>query len=299
MDQDAQLPGTPAPSWRRHGRQPLAALTRREPLRAWSPTTTDLPWGDPAFSERMLAEHLDQGHDLASRRLAVVEQQVEWLVERLGTRGGRPRSRPRLRSRALRGGARTPRRRRHRRRRRAGRRARGTCALRRSSVLVRLLRHAHDRARGRLLRRRADPLRAAGRATARGGRAAAPPHRVSAHGDGATRPRGRGRVDARSREHLAWWTGRDDLWGEGEHLVLHERDWDEDAEALVDRYHVVDAATGRVEVYGVSEAACPPARLATVLEATGFSPPTMHRAWDGIAPETLGGMVVAVSEPAG
>lgn len=40
-----------------------------------------IPWDDPAFSRRMLAEHLTQDHDLASRRTAVIEAQVRWIHE--------------------------------------------------------------------------------------------------------------------------------------------------------------------------------------------------------------------------
>ena len=50
-----------------------------------------------------------------------------------------------------------------------------------------------------------------------------------------------------------WSTGEHDLWGAGEHLVLHERGWDADAEAVVDRFHVVDLSSAEVEVFGVSE----------------------------------------------
>ncbi len=47
-----------------------------------------IPWHEPEFSERMLAEHLTQRHDRASRRQAVVEQHVVWLHQEL--LGGRP-----------------------------------------------------------------------------------------------------------------------------------------------------------------------------------------------------------------
>jgi len=39
----------------------------------------NIPWDDPAFSERMLAEHLDQTHDLASRRSEQIDRQVDWI----------------------------------------------------------------------------------------------------------------------------------------------------------------------------------------------------------------------------
>lgn len=47
-----------------------------------------IPWDDPAFSERMLAEHLSQEHDLASRRRATVERHVDWIVATSGLSAG-------------------------------------------------------------------------------------------------------------------------------------------------------------------------------------------------------------------
>lgn len=42
-----------------------------------------IPWDEPAFSQRMLANHLSQDHDWASRRQKVIEQQVEWIASQL------------------------------------------------------------------------------------------------------------------------------------------------------------------------------------------------------------------------
>lgn len=38
-----------------------------------------IPWDEPEFSRRMLAYHLSQEHDLASRRTEAIESQVEWI----------------------------------------------------------------------------------------------------------------------------------------------------------------------------------------------------------------------------
>ena len=38
-----------------------------------------IPWHEPEFSRRMLAEHLTQDHDLASRRTETIAAQVEWI----------------------------------------------------------------------------------------------------------------------------------------------------------------------------------------------------------------------------
>jgi SAM-dependent methyltransferase len=40
-----------------------------------------IPWDDPDFSRRMLAEHLSQEHDLASRKCQMIQRQVQWIHE--------------------------------------------------------------------------------------------------------------------------------------------------------------------------------------------------------------------------
>lgn len=42
-----------------------------------------IPWNDPEFSRRMLAEHLTQEHDMASRRLVLIDQQVDFIHDRI------------------------------------------------------------------------------------------------------------------------------------------------------------------------------------------------------------------------
>lgn len=39
----------------------------------------NIPWNDPAFSERMLMEHLSQEHDAASRRFEIIDRHVAWI----------------------------------------------------------------------------------------------------------------------------------------------------------------------------------------------------------------------------
>lgn len=48
----------------------------------------NLPWNDPAFSRRMLREHLDQSHGAASRVAGERERQVGWLWEKLALEPG-------------------------------------------------------------------------------------------------------------------------------------------------------------------------------------------------------------------
>ncbi len=49
----------------------------------------NLPWNEPAFSERMLREHLDQAHGAASRVAAEREMQLTWLWSTLQVEAGK------------------------------------------------------------------------------------------------------------------------------------------------------------------------------------------------------------------
>ena len=42
-----------------------------------------IPWNDPGFSARMLREHLSQEHDAASRRFEIVDAHVRWIHEKV------------------------------------------------------------------------------------------------------------------------------------------------------------------------------------------------------------------------
>lgn len=50
----------------------------------WQIHDGNLPWDDPAFSERMLREHLDESHGAASRQTAERERIVELLWQQFG-----------------------------------------------------------------------------------------------------------------------------------------------------------------------------------------------------------------------
>lgn len=48
----------------------------------------NLPWNAPAFSERMLREHLDENHGAASRVSAERQRQLDWLWDKLALQPG-------------------------------------------------------------------------------------------------------------------------------------------------------------------------------------------------------------------
>ncbi|AHG21369.1 SAM-dependent methlyltransferase [Chania multitudinisentens RB-25] len=57
-------------------------IHKPRPLHSWK-DAEKIPWNDPAFSERMLQNHLAQEHDWASRRLSLIDRQVAWLQRQL------------------------------------------------------------------------------------------------------------------------------------------------------------------------------------------------------------------------
>ncbi|GAB1051522.1 MAG: hypothetical protein Sw1PiTSA_26740 [Shewanella algae] len=57
-------------------------ISQHLPIRL-SPNKSKIPWNDADFSQRMLENHLSQEHDWASRKLAVIERQVDWLCSQL------------------------------------------------------------------------------------------------------------------------------------------------------------------------------------------------------------------------
>lgn len=62
-------------------------LARAIPPEPWA-EADNIPWHEPAFSARMLREHLSQEHDAASRRAATIDRHVAWLHRAL--LAGRP-----------------------------------------------------------------------------------------------------------------------------------------------------------------------------------------------------------------
>jgi SAM-dependent methyltransferase len=57
----------------------LIDLIQRQPRPVPWREGEKIPWNDPAFSQRMLKEHLSQDHDAASRRFEKINQQVAWI----------------------------------------------------------------------------------------------------------------------------------------------------------------------------------------------------------------------------
>ncbi len=53
-------------------------VKRIRPPKPWD-EGDNIPWNEPGFSGRMLAEHLSQEHDWASRRGEIIDEHVDWI----------------------------------------------------------------------------------------------------------------------------------------------------------------------------------------------------------------------------
>jgi len=61
----------------------LDIVKRKSAPEPWS-EGEKIPWDEPAFSKRMLKYHLDQDHDLASRRFSIIDKHVKFIDSLVG-----------------------------------------------------------------------------------------------------------------------------------------------------------------------------------------------------------------------
>ena len=253
-------------------RRLLSIVHRRVPAAPWD-EGDNLPWHEPAFSERMLVEHLSQRHDLASRRASVIDAQARFIARQLA---GLDRARildlgcgPGLYLHRL---------------ARMGHRGRGIdfspkaiayargVAAREALECDFELAHIRDAVFGEnfdlvLLiygqinvfpRPRAhDILRRAHAALGPGGTLLLEPQTPQAV---------RGAAD----DTTDWTASESGLFAGKPHLLLHERTWDEPSRTCTDRWHVVDAETAAVDRYAMSTCCYDRGELESLLRAIGF-----------------------------
>jgi pimeloyl-ACP methyl ester carboxylesterase len=79
-----------------------------------------------------------------------------------------------------------------------------------------------------------------------------------------------------------WHTGVDGLFGPGVQLILSERGWDAEAQATVERHHMLAAETGELTIIGGTARALEQAEWAAILTGAGFPTVEFHPGWDGL-----------------
>ena len=233
----------------------------------------NIPWHDPGFSERMLAEHLSQEHDLASRRSAALDEHVDWIFSTvLEGRPGRVLDLgcgPGLYLHRL--------------------AARG-CECVGIDFSPASIRHARETAAAADLPcrfvgadlREADlgagfdvammiygqlnvfPRRQASAILAKASAALAPGGRLLLELQGAEQIRKEGESGS------SWYTAESGLFSDRPHIVLQENSWDSDAGASTIRFMVIDAATGAVTGCALSNEAYSEDELVEALHSAGF-----------------------------
>jgi len=256
----------------------LDIVRRRQPPGNWV-EGEKIPWNESDFSERMLAEHLTQAHDAASRRAALIDRHVRWIHE--AVLGGQP-------TRVLDLGC------------GPGLYASRLARLGHSCVGVDFspasIRHAREVAQAEGLDctylegdlrhiepgegfgcalliygefnvfRREDAraiLHQAHRALADGGALVLEPHTFAA-------------VEKIGRRPSSWYSAESGLFSAGPHIYLDEAFWDEDACVATERYYIIDAESGAVRRYASSMQAYTDDEYRTLLAECGFGSITLY-----------------------
>lgn len=262
----------------------LLDIVNRAPQPApWS-EGDNIPWNDPDFSERMLAEHLSQEHDLASRRRATIDEHVEWIfstvldgrpgrlldlgcgpglyVHRLSARGCEcvgmdfsPASIRHARKVAADDGL--------------------TCRFIQADLRDEAFGGGFD-----LVMMIYGQLNVFTRERAR---------EILAKAHAALEPGGRlllelqaaGQVRKDGEAGPSWYSEASGLFSDRRHLVLRENFWDSEAAASTNRFMIIDASTGAVSSYALSNEAYTEHELDVALRTAGFDAVERHPSLSG------------------
>lgn len=259
---------------------------RPEKPTAWE-NGGNLPWNDPAFSKRMLREHLDESHGAASRRSAERAHQIDWLWQKLALAPG---SRvldltcgPGLYSVAL---------------------AQRGCHVTGVDFSPASIAYAREQAANagvadvctfvesdvRAFVPDAGAYDAAlfiyGQLAVFSREDAAALLQIVTT---ALRPGGRACVELLDQERInkkssTWWyTDDTGLWGDAPFLHLGERQWDEEAAMSLERFYVMHLESGAFDEILLCDQSYAVTEMVAMMEQAGFAGADVYPAWDGLA----------------
>lgn len=271
---------------------------RPQPAVPWR-DGANLPWDEPEFSRRMLAEHLDQSHGAASRRLVEIRGQVQRIAEWLGLAPGMRlldvTCGPGLYAAEF------------------GRRgvhvtgidfgpaaveyARTRCAGLPCEIVFGDVRQMDFAGRAfdaaiylygqfTVLQpaESADVLRRIRAALKPGA-----PLLLEVLDD-----------DRFDKKNSTWWyTDHRGLWGDFPYLHLGERVWDPIQRAAIERFYIINLETGELQSYGLSDQAYSTEQMVAMLREAGFATVEVHPAWDGLAMKDAAEWVVYIGRTGG
>jgi SAM-dependent methyltransferase len=272
-------------------------VSRQSPPVPWE-EADNIPWNDPAFSERMLREHLTQDHDAASRRSETIDQHVDWIHNRV--LAGKP-------SRILDLGC-----------------GPGLYALRLAKLghecvgidfSPASISYARERAESEEMSiryvhediRQADfgtgfdlvtqiygefnvfcpadakaILKKAHSALAQGGALLIEPHTFDAIGE-------------IGRQPCSWHSANEGLFLDRPYLCLQENFWDQDSHAATSRYFIIDTGTGGVTRLAASYQAYTDDEYHSLLSGCGFSEVRQYPSLTGIEEVPRGNLIAIVA----
>ena len=266
---------------------PAAAALRRiydrpQPAAPWR-DGANLPLDEPEFSRRMLAEHLDQSHGAASRRLPEIRGQVQRITEWLGLAPGRRLldvtcgpglyaaefGRQGVQVTGIDFGP------------AAVEYARKLCAGLPCEIISDDVRQMDFAGRdfdaaiylyGQFTvlqpAESADVLRRIRAALKPGA-----PILIEILAD-----------DRFDKKNSTWWyTDHRGLWGDFPYLHLGERAWDPEQRAAVERFYIINLETGEMQSYGLSDQAYGVEQMTAMLRDAGFAAVQTYPAWGGLA----------------
>ncbi len=247
-------------------------VTRTREPRPWT-DADKIPWHEPEFSRRMLREHLSQEHDLASRRFGIVNEHVRWIDEHvlqqnsarildLGCGPGFYTSRLAKLGHSCVGIDWSPASIEYAREQAVERQL--DCTYVQGDVRtadfgagfdlvmmvfgeLNVFRPSHAR----------TILEKARRALSPGGVLLLEPHRF-------------GTVERVGRQGLSWHSAESGLFSDGPHLWLEESFWNAESCTTVQRFYVIDAATGEVTQHGQTIQAYTDEQYRNLLTDCGF-----------------------------
>jgi SAM-dependent methyltransferase len=264
----------------------LAALRRlcdrAQPAVPWQ-HGGNLPWDDPAFSERMLRQHLDQSHGAASRRLPEIRGQVQVMWDWLGLAPG-----ARLLDVTCGPGLYAV---------EFARRGVAVIGLDFSPASLRYARELCQALPCEFFLQDVREMDFTGRecdaaiylygqfTVLKPAESLDVLKRIRA----ALRPGAKLLLEILDdagfdkKDSTWWYTDTGGLWGDFPYLHLGERAWDPAQRAAVERFHILNLETGEMQVYGLSDQAYTVEQVTEMLHTAGFEAVSIHPAWEGLA----------------
>jgi hypothetical protein len=106
-------------------------------------------------------------------------------------------------------------------------------------------------------------------------------------------------IEALGKPHPSWYAAAGGLWSERPHLCLQDNAWDAEQAAAVERYTIIDAATGAMTQYAMTTQATSQEELCTLLSRCGLEQITIYPSLLGHADGEHAGFYAVLAQKPG